>query len=229
MISRVRPSGASYVTPAQAQGEPAAGDVVQPGRGHRGQRGRARVELEDPGGDLHPLRLRRDDTELAHRVEAMRLGHEHDVEPGSLVVGQVRHGLGEPARITEKHPYPHNRSVAAELVRLLAGTGAGNPARSARLISSGTPATGVPRAGRPESRGGPVRPAPRDAGASRGPSCPRPSPRAATATPRPGTRWAGRRRPGSSGAARRYLRPAGRPAGPARRRTPCRWPPRGRA
>ncbi len=72
---------------AEAQREPAARDVIKPGRGHRGQRGRARVELEDPGGDLHPLRLRRDEAELAHRVEAVRLGHEHDVEPGSLVVG----------------------------------------------------------------------------------------------------------------------------------------------
>src|SRR5207247_4485621 len=135
--------------------------------------------------------------ELAHRVEAVRLGHEHDVEPGSLVVGQVRHGLGEPARIAEKHPYPHNRSVAAELIS---------------WISPGRPAAGVPRAGRPGSRGGPGRPAPPAAAATRGPSCPRPWPRAATATPRPGTRWAGRPRPAPPGAARRCIHPAGRPA-----------------
>ena len=97
---------------AQAQREPAARDVVQPGRGHREQRGRARVQREDPRGDLHPLGLGRDEAELAHRVEAVRLGHEHDVGPGPLVVGQFHYGLGETARVVQKDPYPHDRRVS---------------------------------------------------------------------------------------------------------------------
>ena len=97
---------------AEPQREPAARDVVQPGRGHPQQRGRARVQREDPRRDLHPLGLGRDITQLAHRVEAVGLGHEHDVDPGPLEVGQLHHGLGESARIAQKHSYPHARRVS---------------------------------------------------------------------------------------------------------------------
>ena len=103
---------------ADAEREPAARHVVQARRGHRGQRRRPRVQLEDAGGDLQPLRPRRDEAELADRVEAVRLRHEHDVQPGLLVVGQLGHGLGEAARVVQGHPDAHRpasrqRCVAA--------------------------------------------------------------------------------------------------------------------
>src|SRR6185437_7543153 len=165
---------------------------------------------------------RRDEAELADRVEAVGLGHEHDVEPGLLEVGEFIGGLGEAARVAEKHPYPHEGSVTANDLR-----------RRARAISTptlpGTPAAGGPRAGARGCPGGPGRRALPAAAGRRGSSCPRPWPRAATATPAPGTRSAARRWPGPPGAAPRPADRGGRPAGPARRRRPCRWPPRGRA
>ncbi len=87
--------------------EPAAGDVVEPGRGHRGERGGPGVQLEDPRADLEPLGPGRDEAQLAHRVEAVGLGHEHDVQPGLLVVGELGHRFGETAGVVEMHPDAH--------------------------------------------------------------------------------------------------------------------------
>ena len=95
---------------ADAEREPAVRDVVQPGRGHRGQRRGARVQLKDPGGDLQPLRHGRDVAELADRVEAVRLRDEDDPEAGLLVVGEFGDRLGEAAGVVERHSDPHDRA-----------------------------------------------------------------------------------------------------------------------
>ncbi len=97
-----------------AEREPAAGNVVEPGRGHRGQRGRARVQLEDPRGDLQPLGPGGDEAKLADRVEAVGLGHEHDLQARLLVVGELLHRLRETARVVQRHPNAHrDRPFAA--------------------------------------------------------------------------------------------------------------------
>ena len=92
---------------AEAEGEPAVRDVVQPGRGHRGQCRGARIQLENAGGQLEPLGLGRDIAELAHRVVAVGLRHEHDAETGLLVVGQLRDCLSEAPGVVDRHPDAH--------------------------------------------------------------------------------------------------------------------------
>src|SRR3712207_8914552 len=52
---------------ADAEGEPAAGDEVQAGGGHGQQRRGARVDVEDPGGELQVLRPGGQVAELADR------------------------------------------------------------------------------------------------------------------------------------------------------------------
>ena len=108
---------------AEAEDEPPVGHVVQARGGHRGQRRGAGVQLQDARGDIDPLGLGRDVAELADRVEAVGLGHEHDVQPGLLEVGELGHRLGEPARVVKTHPDAHGHpfsldpAAPAELAR----------------------------------------------------------------------------------------------------------------
>lgn len=84
---------------AKTQDVAAAGDVVQPGCGHGRQRRRARIQLQDARGQLDPFGLGGEVAQRAHRVERVRLGHEHDVEPGPLEVGDLRGYLFETASV----------------------------------------------------------------------------------------------------------------------------------
>ncbi len=92
---------------ADAEGEPAVGDEVQARRGHRGEGGRAGVDLQDAGGDLQAFGAGGDEAQLAHRVERVGLRDEHDVQPGLLVGGQVVDGFLETAAVVQRHPDAH--------------------------------------------------------------------------------------------------------------------------
>jgi len=92
---------------AEAERKPPVGHVVETGRRHRGQRWRPGVELEDPGRDLQPLGAGGDIAELADRVETVGLRDEHDVEPGLLVVAQLRDRFGETAAVVDRHSHAH--------------------------------------------------------------------------------------------------------------------------
>ena len=80
-LDHLRPRG------AETEHRPAAGDVVEAGRGLQDRAGGAREDVEDAGGDLEPLGL---GGQVAHQrggVVAVGLGHPDHVEPGLLELG----------------------------------------------------------------------------------------------------------------------------------------------
>ncbi len=117
---------------AQAEGEPPAGHVVQARGGHRGQRRGATVDRQDPARDLQFPRPRGDEAKLADRVEGARLRHEHDLQPGALVVGQPGDRLCEPAGVVQHHPQPHQAIVATGTATRQAGPSAARVGELAR-------------------------------------------------------------------------------------------------
>ena len=68
----------------QPQGEPAIRHIVEPGRGHRGQRGRSGVELQNSRSQLHVFGVGGQIAQRAHRVEGIRLGDKDNVQPGAF-------------------------------------------------------------------------------------------------------------------------------------------------
>ena len=65
---------------AEAADDAAVAHVVEPGERHRHQRRRAGVDVDDARADLDALGLGRQVAHLADGVEAVGLGHPHDVE-----------------------------------------------------------------------------------------------------------------------------------------------------
>jgi hypothetical protein len=92
---------------AQAEREPAIGDVVEAGRGHRGQRGRSGVQLQDARGQLNPFCAGGQVPQRAHRVERIRLGDKDNVQPGAFEVGHFGGHLFEPAPVVDPQSDPH--------------------------------------------------------------------------------------------------------------------------
>src|SRR6201998_112014 len=92
---------------AEPEREPAIGDVVETGRGHRGQCGRSGVQLQDARGQLNPFRAGGQVPQRAHRVERIRLGDKDDVQPGAFEVGHFGGHLFEPARVVDPQSDPH--------------------------------------------------------------------------------------------------------------------------
>ena len=78
---------------AEAEDEAPVGELVEAGRGHGEQRGRARVDREDAGGELDGLGLRREVAEQADRVEPVRLRDPDQVETRRLEVVDLAHRL----------------------------------------------------------------------------------------------------------------------------------------
>jgi hypothetical protein len=97
---------------AQTEREAAAGDVVEPGRGHGGQRRGAGVQLHHGREQLHPGRAGGQVAELADRVEAVRLGHRHQVGAGRLVLHHLVDGRREAlAAVAELDAQPHQSPI----------------------------------------------------------------------------------------------------------------------
>ena len=82
-LDHLRPGG------AETEHRPAAGDVVEAGRGLQDRAGGAREDVEDAGGDLEPLGLGGQVAHQRGRVEAVGLGHPDHVEPGLLELGDL--------------------------------------------------------------------------------------------------------------------------------------------
>ncbi len=103
----------------QSEDEPALAQGVDAGRGLGQERRRAGVDGQDGRADLDPLGLRRDVSHLTGPVEAVGLGHPHDVEAGAFEFGDVVGGLLDPSRVVEHRAQPHRDSslrVAPDLV-----------------------------------------------------------------------------------------------------------------
>jgi hypothetical protein len=64
---------------AKTEGEPAVGDIVQASRGHRRQRGRPGVKLQNARRQLYPFRAGRKVAQRADRIERIRLGDKDNV------------------------------------------------------------------------------------------------------------------------------------------------------
>ena len=94
---------------AQAEDEPAVGDVVEAGRGHRGQGGCPGVELQDARGQLNPFGAGGQVAQRAHRVERIRLGDKDNVQPGAFEVGHFGGDLLEAAGVIDAQSDPHVR------------------------------------------------------------------------------------------------------------------------
>ena len=111
MYSRIRASGLANGWPyqpsttcgpgdAQPEDQPAAGEVVERHRGHRGGGRRARGDLRDRGAELDPLGRRAPPGQRHQRVRAVGLGGPDRVEaePLGLAIDSAAPGGGPPAQ-----------------------------------------------------------------------------------------------------------------------------------
>ena len=94
---------------ADAEPEPAVGDVVEPGGRHRHQRRGAGVDRDHAGTQLDPRRPGREEAELTDRVVGVGLGDQRDVDADLLEFDHLVDRIEEAAGVTEKDPCPHHR------------------------------------------------------------------------------------------------------------------------
>ena len=78
---------------ADAQPEPAAGDVVEARGRHRQKRRGADVDRDDAGTEFDRRRLGRQEAELTDRVVGVGLGHQRDVDADLLQLDDLVDGL----------------------------------------------------------------------------------------------------------------------------------------
>jgi hypothetical protein len=92
---------------AEAEVAAPVGEGVDTCRGHGQQRGGAGVDGQNARGDLHGGGLGRHVTHEAGPVEAVGLGHPHQVEPGLFQFGDGVGRLLETAAVAELHADLH--------------------------------------------------------------------------------------------------------------------------
>src|SRR5882757_4236724 len=90
-----------------AEPEPPVGDVVDAGRRHGEQRRGARVDRHDAGAELDGGCLCRQVTELADRIERVRLRDERDVDAALLELDDLLGRLTEAVGVVEKDSGAH--------------------------------------------------------------------------------------------------------------------------
>jgi hypothetical protein len=105
----VKPLHHLWARRADAQSEPAVGDVIEPGRRHRQQRGSADEDRHHARAELDSRRPCRQEAELADRVVRVRLGYQRDVDAELLQFDDLVDGFEEAPGVVEKNPGAHRR------------------------------------------------------------------------------------------------------------------------
>jgi hypothetical protein len=106
---------------SEAEHETPVGNVVEARGGHGSQGRRAGVDLKDSRRDLDRRGLGRQESELAHCVERVRLGYEDDVQPGFFELGHLGDRFIESPRVVNHGSDVHRCSsqVRCALARFM--------------------------------------------------------------------------------------------------------------
>ena len=96
---------------SEAQDRAPAGELVERHRGHREQRGRAAVDVDDAGAEADALGHAREGAKRHEGIAAPRLRHEHGLVAGVLGRARERGDLRERPVVDgpERDPYPRHR------------------------------------------------------------------------------------------------------------------------
>ena len=144
---------------AEPEVEAALGQRVDPGRRHGDERGGPGEDGQDGRADLHRLGQGGQVAHLAGAVDAVGLGHPHQVQARLLHLGHLGGGLAEPAGVAEHRADLHRRPRSIRLrTRHYRGGDRASPLRFSR---SGRPVagrSGCSSTGWPWPAGGPLRP-----------------------------------------------------------------------